>query len=88
MSAIADVIANAPALIVGLVVAVCTLLGTFGVPLTDGQTKAIVGLVTAALALAGALLVHRSTTPNRQVDAIVRTVAAPQPAPTPEAVGQ
>ena len=83
MTAVYGVLTDSPALIVGIVVAVVALLGTFGVPLTDAQAKAIVGLATAFVALAGAIVVHRSTTPNRTVDTIVRTVTSGQDPTTP-----
>lgn len=78
MSAILATVADAPTLWIALVVASTTLLVAFGVPLTEAQGKAVVGLTAAFLALAGGILSHRSTTPNAHVDAIVRTVTAPQ----------
>lgn len=88
MSALLGVIADEPAAIMGLVSAVLVLLVAFGVPLTEEEGKAVTGLFAALLMLAGALYVRSKSTPNTHVDAIVRTVQAPAPAPGPEAVGQ
>lgn len=50
-----SILAKEPSFVTGLVVAVIAVLVAFNVPITDGQSAAIVGLVTAGLAIAQAL---------------------------------
>ena len=88
MSGIGGLITDEPALITGLVSAILILAVAFGVPVSDDQRSAILGLFGAGTALAGALIIRRAVTPNAHVDAIVRQVQSPQPTDTPEAVGQ
>ena len=63
MSKIINLLRNEPALVVGVVVAVLTLLVAFGVHLSDGQNTAIQGLITALLALIGAGAIRAQVTP-------------------------
>jgi uncharacterized lipoprotein YbaY len=52
-----------PALVVGVVVALMSMLVSVGVPITAEQHTAAVGLVTATLALAGGVVVRQRVTP-------------------------
>lgn len=54
---------NEPALIMGLVTAAIDLVVAFGLPLAVDQRTAIVGVVSAVLALIGAFVVRQSVTP-------------------------
>lgn len=58
-----NLIRREPALIVGIVVAVITLIVAFGVPIDNGQKSAIVGLVGAILSLLGAGVTRSKVTP-------------------------
>lgn len=66
MSTIVRKIREEPALLVGFVSAVLILLTAFGVPLTEGQQGAIIGVVIAI----GAIIVRQSVTPNVKVGAL------------------
>lgn len=81
-----SILTDEPALITGFVSAVMILLVAFGVPITDDQRTAVLGLFAAGVALAGSILVRAKSTPNSRVDAIVRTVQTAQPDPTMTAV--
>ena len=65
MSAILAKVRREPALLVGLASAVLILLTAFGVPLTEGQQAAIIGVIIAV----GAIIVRQSVTPNVSVGA-------------------
>lgn len=56
-----------PAVILGFISAVLILLTAFGVQITDDQTTAIVGLVSAFLVLGGSFLTRAAVTPNSKV---------------------
>ena len=66
MSAILAKVRREPALLVGLASAVLILLTAFGVPLTEGQQAAIIGVIIAV----GAIIVRQSVTPNISVGAL------------------
>lgn len=53
-----------PAVIVGLVSAVLTLVVTFGVPINSDQRGAIIGVVGAVLTLLGAVVTRSQVTPT------------------------
>lgn len=59
LEVLASKVRDEPALVAGLLQAVLTLLLVFGVPLTDAQVAAILGLSAAALAF----VVRRRVTP-------------------------
>jgi len=61
-------IKDEPALLVGVVTAIITLLVTFGVPISADQKTAVVGLVSAVLMLAGAGVVRGKVKPTRKLD--------------------
>ena len=63
MKSIFTLIRSEPAVITGLVVAVITLVVAFGIPISDDQRSAIVGLVGAVLAILGAGVVRSQVTP-------------------------
>ena len=73
------VIADEPALVTGIVSAVIILLVTFGAPITQDQSTAILGLVSAAIALIGSVIVRSRVTPTANI---------PAPVVTPPATGQ
>ena len=86
MSGVGGLITDEPALITGLVSAILILAVAFGVPVSDDQRNAILGLFAAGTALVGSLILRSAVTPNAHVDAIVRTVQAPVVTDTPAAV--
>jgi hypothetical protein len=53
-----------PSLWVGLVTAVIILLVAFGVPITDDQKVAILGVVSAVLVIVGAFITRSQVTPT------------------------
>lgn len=55
-----------PARIMGLLLAVLALAAAFGLSLTDEQTAAIVAVVGAVLAIAGAETTRSQVTPTRR----------------------
>lgn len=64
MNNLRDLLANEPALVLGMVVAALNLMGAFGLALTDAQVAAIVGLVGAVLAFVGAMVTRSRVTPS------------------------
>lgn len=80
-----SILTDEPALITGMVTAVLVLLVTFGVPISDEQQKAILGLFSAALMLSGALYVRSKVTPTAKLaPAAPAAPATPTPTdPTP-----
>ncbi len=63
MSNLLDLWRAEPALVVGFITAVLDLGIAFGLPLTADQKVAIIGVVSAALAMLGATLVRAEVTP-------------------------
>ncbi len=63
MSNLLDLWKSEPALVVGFVTAVLDLGIAFGLPVTPDQKIAIVGVVSAALAMLGATFVRGEVTP-------------------------
>jgi len=59
---------NEPAIVTGVVTAVIVLAVAFGVPISDDQKSAILGLVSAVLMLAGAGVVRGKVKPTRKLD--------------------
>jgi hypothetical protein len=57
-----------PALWVGLVEAVIVLLVAFGVPITADEKAAVIGLVSAVLAVVGAFITRSQVTPVAKLD--------------------
>lgn len=49
--------------VVALILEVCVLLRAFGVPLTDAQQNAIIGVAAAVFAIGAGLIARRYTTP-------------------------
>ena len=66
MKSIFTLIRSEPAVITGLVVAVITLVVAFGIPISDDQRSAIVGLVGAVLAILGGGVVRSQVTPTNK----------------------
>jgi uncharacterized membrane protein len=58
--------ASEPALWVGLVEAIIVLLVAFGVPISADQKAAVIGLVSAVLAVVGAIVTRSQVTPTAQ----------------------
>lgn len=52
-----------PAMLIGVLVALLTLLIQFGVPITDGQQDALVAFAQAVLVVAGAVWIRSRVTP-------------------------
>jgi hypothetical protein len=61
-----DKIRNEPAVVVGLVVAVLTLVVAFGVPISADQKAAVVGVVGAVLTLLGAGVTRSQVSPAQK----------------------
>jgi hypothetical protein len=70
-----------PALYRGFVVAIVLVLGSFGLVVTDNQSTAIVGFVSAAAALIQAFWIRGSVTANQKV-----VVLKPDPVDQPNVV--
>ena len=70
-----------PALILGVVSATLILLVAFGVPITEVQSQAVMGLVGAVFTLGAAIVTRQMVTPNPRVaareDATGTTVSGP-----------
>ena len=58
-----------PAVITGAVAAVITLLVAFGIPLTEDQKVAVLGVIAPLLALAQGLIVRAAVVPVAKLDA-------------------
>lgn len=56
--------ATEPALWVGLAEAIIVLLVAFGVPISADQKAAVIGLISAVLAIVGAIVTRSQVTPN------------------------
>ena len=66
-----------PALWVGLTEAVIVLLVAFGVPISADQKAAVIGLVSAVLAIVGALVTRSQVTPTAKVLAAAAEATIP-----------
>lgn len=70
-----------PALFRGLVIAVITVLGAFGILISPDLTDSLVGVLVAVMAVAQALWTRAGVTANARV-----VVAVPDPVNAPDAV--
>ena len=57
-----------PAMVIGLVTAVLALVVSFGIPVSQDQRDAIVGVVSAVLILLGAVVVRANVYPAAKIE--------------------
>ena len=57
-----------PAMVIGLVTAVLALVVSFGIPVSQDQRDAIVGVVSAVLILIGAVVVRANVYPAAKIE--------------------
>ena len=85
MEAVQNLFSNEPALVMAVIEAVLVLLVAFGVPISNDQKAAVIGLASAVLALVGGLVVRSQVTPTSR---IATTPVAPPTVPPAAPAGK